>query len=652
MKQRATIVFISFLSLLLSGCRSETSHSTVHAQQFPTDSTIFSCHNIEKLKQKEDSFISIGDRHNELLAKFTLGKRLRETSKFEEAINYHQAALTLAEELRDTMEIINTLNQIGTNFRRIGNLEEASGYLYKGLSYYKQYSRKNNKQTQKSMISILNGIGNVQKELNNPEAALTLFFRALQEEEKTGNTLGKAINYANIGSTYEIMGKKDSARVFYQHSMAANREINSKVGIGLCHIAFGNMYGKEGKKEDALREYKNAYEILLSANDHWHWLISATSIVRIYLEKNDLQAADKYLNECVAEIRQMKSLRGLREVYELKSQYNEQKGLYAEALKNYKQAMLYDDSLKNEKSLNHIHNQLIKFERETSKREADIIRSEKESQRKSYLIVILCLIIGAALIIVFVLQIHLRLRRRGILELKKKNEELSAMNHRAEKAEQIKTTFIRNISHEIRTPLNAISGFSQVIASDPELNMEERQGFSELIIKNTDLLTKLVNDILELGNMGTSKIQIHKAEVSAQEIIKELSRQMITHVPQGVRLKLSFPQQEIKVLTDKLRLKQILQNLISNACKNTNEGSISLSVQKTASCVMFTVTDTGCGIPSEKADSIFGEFEKLDNYKQGAGIGLSICRMIAEALDARIYLDKQYTNGARFVVEI
>lgn len=227
------------------------------------------------------------------------------------------------------------------------------------------------------------------------------------------------------------------------------------------------------------------------------------------------------------------------------------------------------------------------------------------------------------------------------------------MHHRLEKSEQMKNLFIQNISHELRTPLNAISGFSQLMASADQLGEEERRLCSSNILRNIELLTKLVNDILDLSAMETGQIEIRTSGMSAQELLRNVAAQMAAQIPQDVELKLDLPDEPLCFASDEKRLNQILINLLSNACKNTTEGCITMSASaRENGIVCFAVSDTGCGIPTEKAEVIFERFEKLDRYKQGSGIGLSICRIIAEALGGKIYLDTSYHGGARFVVEI
>ena len=235
---------------------------------------------------------------------------------------------------------------------------------------------------------------------------------------------------------------------------------------------------------------------------------------------------------------------------------------------------------------------------------------------------------------------------------------------RAENADKLKSLFLQNMSHEIRTPLNAIVGFNDVLNGNMKhaLSDKEKNDFLSIIHTNSDLLITLVNDILDLSKFESGTYTLNITQVSVRELCEFSLRSVQTRVPEGVVTELVSPKDEKKDMllsTDGQRLQQLLFNFLTNACKYTEKGCIKLEykyLQKGENeytreypAVEFSVTDTGCGIPSEMADRIFQRFEKLDSFKQGTGLGLNICEHIATLLSGIIYLDQSYTNGARFV---
>ena len=229
-------------------------------------------------------------------------------------------------------------------------------------------------------------------------------------------------------------------------------------------------------------------------------------------------------------------------------------------------------------------------------------------------------------------------------------EELLVAKEKAEESNRLKTAFLANMSHEIRTPLNAIVGFSSVLVSDDSSPAEKAQ-YCDIIQKNSDLLLHLINDILDISRMESGRIKFVWEECD----VVELCQTALSTVEYGRKTSALFlfetPVPSLVVKTDAQRLKQVLINLLSNAAKFTPSGSIKLAIaiDKQHQQLELSVSDTGCGIPSDKSDRVFERFEKLNEYSQGTGLGLAISRLIVENLGGKIWVDKDYTEGARFV---
>ena len=229
-------------------------------------------------------------------------------------------------------------------------------------------------------------------------------------------------------------------------------------------------------------------------------------------------------------------------------------------------------------------------------------------------------------------------------------EELLVAKEKAEESNRLKTAFLANMSHEIRTPLNAIVGFSSVLVSDDSSPAEKAQ-YCDIIQKNSDLLLHLINDILDISRMESGKIKFVWEECD----VVELCQTALSTAEYGRKTSALFlfetPVASLVIKTDAQRLKQVLINLLSNAAKFTPSGSIKLAIaiDKQHQQLELSVSDTGCGIPSDKSDRVFERFEKLNEYSQGTGLGLAISRLIVENLGGKIWVDKDYTEGARFV---
>ena len=229
-------------------------------------------------------------------------------------------------------------------------------------------------------------------------------------------------------------------------------------------------------------------------------------------------------------------------------------------------------------------------------------------------------------------------------------EELLVAKEKAEESNRLKTAFLANMSHEIRTPLNAIVGFSSVLVSDDSSPAEKAQ-YCDIIQKNSDLLLHLINDILDISRMESGRIKFVWEECD----VVELCQTALSTVEYGRKTSALFlfetPVASLVIKTDAQRLKQVLINLLSNAAKFTPSGSIKLAIaiDKQHQQLELSVSDTGCGIPPDKSEKVFERFEKLNEYSQGTGLGLAISRLIVENLGGKIWVDKDYTEGARFV---
>ena len=209
-----------------------------------------------------------------------------------------------------------------------------------------------------------------------------------------------------------------------------------------------------------------------------------------------------------------------------------------------------------------------------------------------------------------------------------------------------KNEFIANISHEIRTPLNAIVGFSEILASSCE-NNEESKEFTQIIRANSDLMLDLVNQIIDERDDEHSSLHLEKINVT--ELARTSLYSLSALIADGVKLVYRCDQPEVMLTTDRYRLQQLLTNLLGNAAKFTTEGSITLELVVDEHYVMFSVIDTGCGIPKGKENAIFEQFEKGNETSTGSGLGLFICRSISNQLYGQLYVDASYTRGAKFV---
>ena len=236
-------------------------------------------------------------------------------------------------------------------------------------------------------------------------------------------------------------------------------------------------------------------------------------------------------------------------------------------------------------------------------------------------------------------------------ELLKSEKDLRVAKDRAEESNRLKSAFLANMSHEIRTPLNSIVGFSDVLAVGGSTE-EEQQSYYQIIKTNSDLLLRLINDILDLSRLEANRVTLTWEECDVVQLCSQVVAS-VSFSRQSSENQFLFTTsfESFRMVTDVQRMQQVMINLLSNANKFTKCGKITLdfSVNEETQMAVFSVTDTGCGIPKEKQGLVFERFEKLNEYAQGTGLGLSICKLIVHKWKGSIWIDPDYTGGARFV---
>lgn len=278
--------------------------------------------------------------------------------------------------------------------------------------------------------------------------------------------------------------------------------------------------------------------------------------------------------------------------------------------------------------------------------QADQLAYQNERDRIVSMRFYLAGIIVSVLFLIFLLV----LGWKKIFRLKRSQMRQEAMKEKAVQAIQRKNMFLSNMSHEVRTPLNAIVGFSAVLTDEDEsFDDESRREFSEIIKVNSFQLLKLINDILDFSDFENDNITFNIRTHDAVKLCNEVVETVMASRKLEVEIRFDTDLSVLMLDTDDARLRQVLINLLVNAAKFTEQGSIVLELKMAdAGTALFSVTDTGCGIPPEKQHLIFERFEKLNDFVQGSGLGLSICQLIVKYMNGKLWVDSGYTRGARF----
>lgn len=643
--KRRILTFI-MLPIFLFSCHRKTAVPDVERGQI--DSVVYSVGDADSLARVMDSFISAGNLYGEMVAARELGKKLRNASQFYEAIDVHKRGLVAAEKLRDTVQIVQALNNIGTNYRRLAILDEASSYHYQALTYCDQYSGSRNpddRTARKNRVVSLNGIGNVQLTLGNADEAENAFRQALKGENELGSALGQAINYANLGSILESREMLDSARYYYGKSLEFNEKVKSDLGVSLCHAHFGRLAEKEGDYDTAIEEYRQAYDIMEGNSDVWHWLESAVSLVRAYINAGNLERASFYLAKAGKEAGRISSMEYLAEVNRLEYLISKKKGNAVKALEYYVRSREYADSVASEKNLNHIQNVRVRYERERKQNEIELLNRSWEAERKNrnalLTMSLIALFLTIATIIVLIFLIALRNRNQRIIK----------------EMERMKSTFFTNITHEFRTPLSVVQAAAGDVlnrSSDPEVRRDALD-----ILRHGKGLLNLINQILDIAKLTEKSAVKAVPEWKYGDIVGFISMICESHRPfaqaAGVRLVFSSPVEELEMDFIPDYVQKIVGNLLSNAVKFSPSGAdVLLFVKQEEADVHIIVCDKGVGMTAEQKDKIFIPFYQAptDSQRIGSGIGLSLVKLSVEAMNGRVDVHSAPGEGTVFIVRI
>ena len=641
------IVTLFVVIALLNQCTSSESQTEQETKyQKELSAKLYKIRNEDSLQILLKQFIEEKDNVGEMLCYKQIGLRQRESSRFSEAINSHQQGLDLALQLKDTLEIVQAMNNLGTNFRRIGALSEASQYHYQALHYAEAWSGLDTHSGTKNRIVSLNGIGNINLTLGYYNEAEKHFREALKDEIALKSPIGQAINYANLGAIFEELQQYDSAYVYYQKSLEQNKIAKSDMGIGLCLIHLGQLYEKEQKFELAKAEYQKAYELMDEISDKWHWLKACLSIARIHLITSNEAEFNRYIQLAESTANQIKSPEDLAEVYLLKHDYNITQGNHQLAMQQYKQHKAMQDSVQGIQKANRYME--IRLGYEQSKNALQLQQMETankmEQQKNQFAIYGSWLIIIVSSIITALLYYAYRQRTRS--------------NKMLKKLEQIRTDFFTNITHEFRTPLTVIQGLNRQMQQNINLSEKEKTAFRAAIERQSNNLLNLVNQLLDVAKLrrGSDEPQWRRGDIAAYlQMTAEAFRLYAAEKEVNLMFYSDLSSREMDFIPS--YIDKIVCNLLSNAIKHTDAGGkIDFVVSKGQrhDTITIRISDRGEGIPQKDMVRIFDFFYQSPQAKNssGTGIGLAFTQMMVEKMNGKIEAESQLGQGSVFTVNL
>lgn len=643
--QKFVVLFI--LITILSQCtlpERKSEESSEYKKEL--SSKLYTIRNEDSLLIFLQQFVEKDDDIGKMVVYKQLGSRQREDARFSDAISSHQQGLEIALKLKDTIEIVQGMNNLGTNFRRIGAHSEASQYHYQALHYAESWSGLHTPIGTKNRVVCLNGIGNISLMLGYYNDAEKKFREALKYEIKLESSIGQAINYANLGAIFDIREQNDSAYIYFHKSLEQNKIARSDMGVGLCLIHLGELYEKEQKYDLARAEYKKAYELMDQISDKWHWLEACLSIARIHLITGNVIEFNQYIQLAERTANEIESPEHLAGVYILKHDYDIKKGNHLLALKHYKLHKAMRDSVQGIQKANRYMDIRVGFEQNKSTLRFQQMEaaSKMEQQKREYIIFISWLIIIVSFIITVLFYYAYRQRTRSNTILKK--------------LEETRTDFFTNITHEFRTPLTVIQGLNRQMQEKKNLTEKENTAFREAIDRQSNNLLNLVNQLLDIAKLkrGTDDPQWKRGNIIAYlQMIAETFRLYADQKDLNLMFYSFITAEEMDFIP--LYIDKIICNLLSNAIKHTDSGGkIDFVVSKgqRSDTITIRIADTGEGIPEEDLNRIFEMFYQSPQSKNssGTGIGLAFTQMMVEKMKGKVEVESHLRQGSVFTINL
>lgn len=607
---------------------------------------------------------------------------------------------------RDAEEALTQIDNEIAQYHQEGDIEKESEARWQKIQTLKNFSM-TEKQAEEALIQMEWFRNNQQWDnyyrswqlRSNALSAMGKLQLALQETQhmlsdakERNNKLGHAMAYKQIGVIYlnmkqtepavdalqhyaELMKDEESdisslSNIYYRMAKAYDydeaydkelqvtndwkRFLREKVGLRTdpeARECYNAWYLAKAAAYIGLKQFENAQEALDSASYHAHLINTSLSLhhtykmqARYYLARGDAANALLY-TDSVRLVTNEKD----DHTSEIRAQALMMLDRGSEAAEIYQRLYHEKDSVFGRDARQHLDELNTLFQ-------IDELKTEQQRTKFRYTLI-------AASSIVLALVVLLIFGRRNTIRQKKVNEQLRIANERAIVSSKMKTEFIRNISHEIRTPLNIVSGFTQILTSpDMDLPAGSKRDIQERVTENTDRITKLVDRMLELSDVNNETLIDRNDQTNALNIVSQaIDYSGITlHTRPGNAdaavvfntLDNEEVASSVALLTNSRYAVHALAQLLENAVKFTNEGSITLRMTSSGTKVCFSVEDTGIGIPADQTEHIFEEFVQLNEFADGAGIGLTVARSIAQRMGGNLWLDTDYTQGARFVLEL
>ncbi|SDW19494.1 Signal transduction histidine kinase [Lutibacter oricola] len=581
----------------------------------------------------------------------SIGYYLDEKERYKESLEYYLQALELYRSIGDEQGLANCYNYLGYSFSYLNSVEKASEYFLKALQIFKKINDQN------GIADVNNGFGNLYYDIENYEEAYKYYLKSYTIYKKNNDKAGLIATYINLGNAISTDGNIEEGLKYYSKSLELSKEIGDKEGIAINYTNIGDCYIVNENYEKAEEYLNKALDVAIKISYNSLKPLIYSNYANTKLKEKKFDSVLIYVNKSFEASEGLSGMYFEYDNHDYLSKAHEALGDYDNALKNYRLFKKHTDSIFNAKKFEQIAklgviNKLeLQEEKIKSMTKSNEIRNLQSKNQQTLIYILLIFSIF------FIALTYYLSKQRA--ERKKAYNLLLIEKEKAEESDRLKSAFLANMSHEIRTPMNAIMGFSSFL-KNPELGSEKRDHFVDIINVSGERLMAIINDIVDISKIESNQLKTDITEFNVKsalsgiiEIQKNSNKLLLK---KNIDLKLVSPisYDGFFIKTDLNRFTQIFDNLINNATKFTNEGSIEIGYHlkhyHEKAYIEFYVKDTGCGIPKDKFDVIFDRFSQAgeDDFKEGNGLGLSICKGLVTILNGEIWLESEENVGTTF----
>lgn len=573
----------------------------------------------------------------------TEGRKMREKSQFSEALDLQSRALELSMQLDDTLRIVQDLNQLGTTFRRMGRIENALNSHYNALGYAEAYHEDTSAVALKNLVVSCNGLGNVHLSLGNDKLAERYFRRALEGEIQLNSTLGLAINYANLGSIFELRQQLVSAMIYFEKSMEMNRQLNSEVGISLCYVHFGRLAEKQGDLVTAEDYYRQAGEHVEGNDDTYHTFESIAALSRNLYRQNRYKESEELADKALQLATSIRAFENMSQAYAIKADLREAQGDYEGALRNLKAGHQWGDSIVNTTQDKQLRDACINYEIQNNRSQLEKLQQAYDANQRMHTAIawieFAFIFLGLIAIALMLYALHSRKTRIQALD----------------RLDNMRNSFFRNLTHEFRTPLTVIMGLADQLKSE-DIAPEQRNHLLSSIHQQGNTLLNLVNELLSISKMMSG---YEHCEWRNGNIVEFLRMNLAGYTDfakmRNIELRLNTTQEVIMMDFVPDYYQKIMNNLLGNAFKHTpSGGSITVNLGIKGGHFTLDIVDTGEGISVEDLPHIFEMFYLGQGAtKTGStGIGLPYVQQMVRQMGGIITAENNLPRGTAMHIVI